>query len=59
MGVLEELGIAKNVTCMTTDTAANMKNGVVVHMPGIEWLGCACHKAERTVQKFVGTPGLK
>lgn len=59
MDMLEDLGIAKTVTCMTTDTAANMKNGVVVHMPGVEWLGCACHKAERTVQKFVGTPGLK
>ncbi|CAM9132553.1 unnamed protein product [Ectocarpus sp. 13 AM-2016] len=59
MSRLEELGIAKNVTCMITDTVANMKNGVVVHMPGMEWLGCACHKAERSVQKFVGTPGLK
>ncbi|CAB1117040.1 unnamed protein product [Ectocarpus sp. CCAP 1310/34] len=59
MGMLKELGIAKTVTCMTTDTAAKMKNGIVEHMPGMEWLGRACHKAERTVQNFVGPPGLK
>lgn len=59
MGMLKELGIDKSVTCMTTDTAANQKNAVTVHMPGVEWLGCACHKTELTVQKFVSSPGLK
>lgn len=58
--MLEALGIENQVVSMTTDTAANMKNGVIVHMsPQIQWLGCGCHKTELTVQKFVNTPGLK
>ncbi|CBJ27633.1 hypothetical protein Esi_0079_0079 [Ectocarpus siliculosus] len=58
--MLKALGIENQVISMTTDTAANMKNGVIVHMaPQIQWLGCGCHKTELTVQKFVNTPGLK
>lgn len=60
MGMLKALGIEDSVISMTTDTAANMKNGVVVHTaPTIKWVGCGCHKTELTVQKFVNTPGLK
>lgn len=58
--MLKALGIENQVISMTTDTAANMKTGVIVHMsPKIKWLGCGCHKTELTVQKFVNTPGLK
>lgn len=59
MGMLKELGIDKSVTCMTTDRSANQKNAVTVHMPGVDWIGCACHKTELTVQKFVNSPVLK
>lgn len=60
MGMLRELGIEESVTCITTDTAANQKNAVVVHTPArIKWLGCACHKTELTVNKFVAAAPLK
>lgn len=59
VSMLEALGIDGAVTCMTTETAANMKEGVMVDMPGVRWLGCSCHKVELTVQKFVNHPGLK
>ena len=60
MGILRDLGVDKSETCITTDTAANQKNAVAVHTPArIKWLGCACHKAELMVNKFVATAPLK
>ena len=55
MSMLKQLGIDYKVVCVTSDTAADMKNEVVEHHTSdhIVWLRCGCHKTERTVQKLV------
>lgn len=60
MNTLKSLGIDKSVVSVTSDTASNMRNAIESHTPrGIEWIGCAAHKMERTVQNYVKDPVLK
>lgn len=60
MGILKQLGLEKSVISVTSDEAANIKNGIEKHTPSsMAWIGCVAHKMERTVKAYVSNPGLK
>ncbi|CAN0484967.1 unnamed protein product, partial [Discosporangium mesarthrocarpum] len=48
------VGIMGNIIAMTTDTAANIKKAIN-DWTGVEWIGCAAHVIERSVQKYVSS----
>ncbi|CAM9977992.1 unnamed protein product, partial [Discosporangium mesarthrocarpum] len=57
--IADVVGIKGNIVTMTTDTATNMKKKAINDWTGVEWIGCAAHVIERSVQKYVSRKELK
>ncbi|CAN0020336.1 unnamed protein product, partial [Discosporangium mesarthrocarpum] len=52
------VGIKGNIVTMTSDTAANIKKAIN-DWSGVEWIGCAAHVIEWSVQKYMSRKELK
>ncbi|CAN0385036.1 unnamed protein product, partial [Discosporangium mesarthrocarpum] len=52
------VGIKGNIVTMTKDTAPNIKMAIN-DWTGVEWIACAAHVIERSVQKHVSRKELK
>ncbi|CAM9642721.1 unnamed protein product, partial [Discosporangium mesarthrocarpum] len=54
----DAVGMKGHIIPLTIDTAANIKKAIS-DWPGVDWIGCALHVMERSVQKYVSQKELK
>ncbi|CAN0341703.1 unnamed protein product, partial [Discosporangium mesarthrocarpum] len=52
------VGMKGHTISLTTDAASNIKKAIS-DWPGVDWIGCAAHVMERSVQKYVSQKKLK